>query len=255
MPVKMTQYGDYIQFTEWERETKNEDRQRPKTRASRVHATRYGLRLHKSRRIDSLRRSRTILVRRVLCAIEEFGNPLFFTLTFNDAKSEGARSASVGGLAVARFLRRLRDVYPKSESVIVPELSKGFRIHYHGLLFGVPESVGDVIIDGRTVALGSERSDRLLAKAFAVGFVDCRRTDGSPNLAGYLGKYLTKAYGEPLFSRHRLIRTTRGIPHPYVHTGPLAKYLMDKYNRKEELFKVQSLNKFLGLITIKKYKI
>jgi hypothetical protein len=249
MPTKFIQYGDQIQFIQWEKEAEKSRRGK-----ARIRITKDGIPFYGRRRADSLRRTKTILVRRVLCALEEYGSPILLTLTFSDQKSQGSHDVWVASKALRRFFLRLRVLYPQSATIAVPELSPKYRLHYHCLLFGVPLSVADKRV-ARFRVSGSERSTRILAKAWGYGFVDAIGTDGNSRLAGYLAKYFTKASLEPLFYGSRLIRTTKNFPRPYVHKGPLAEELMRRYNKHTPIFKASSVTPWMGRMEIRKYNI
>ncbi|MFA6251564.1 MAG: hypothetical protein WC603_02985 [Candidatus Paceibacterota bacterium] len=162
------------------------------------------------RRADSVRRTKRICLRRLLSAIEELGSPLFITLTFQGSASDVLFSSS----ALTRFQRRLSISFPNSQSLFVPELSPGGRIHFHGLLFGVSQEWGDVKKGKRTISIGRERKERVFSKLWGFGFVDLLQTDGSPRLAYYVSKYVIKASYEPFLTPLRLVRTSRGFPKP-----------------------------------------
>ena len=162
------------------------------------------------RRSDSVRRTKRICLRRVLSAIEEFGSPLFITLTFQGGASDVLFSSS----ALSRFQRRLSISFPDSQSIFIPELSPRGRIHFHGLLFGVSQDWGDVKKGKRTISIGNERRERKFKELWGYGFVDLLQTDGSPRLAHYLSKYVVKASYEPFLTPIRLVRTSRGFPKP-----------------------------------------
>jgi len=251
MPTKFIQYGNEIQFITWEKDRKGER----KKASSRVPPSLFGLPVYGLRRPDSLRRSKTILVRRVLCAIEEFGSPILLTLTYNDTKSEGAHNSRVSSEALRAFSSSLRGLYPGCCAVFVPEVSPNNRIHYHGLLFGVPETIGDKVVGRNVISLGTERASRGLAKAWGIGFVDAKRTDGNPRLAYYLGKYLTKCGSDPLLGRSRLVRYIGSFPKPYTSTGAFAEELRRRYIGETTIYKVKSNTPFMGHLEIIKYSI
>ena len=76
---------------------------------------------------------------RVSTALEKYGCPLLVTLTFQGDASD----ASYANDALRDFQVRLRSEFPEAQSLFVPELSPKGRIHFHGLVFNVPLSLGD----------------------------------------------------------------------------------------------------------------
>ena len=190
-------------------------------------------------------------MRRVFSAIEEFGCPLLVTLTFGGDASD----ASFANDALRLFQVRLRSEYSGAQSLFVPELSPRGRIHFHGLLFNVPLSLGDTRANRRVVSYGEERSLRILAKLWGEGFVDARKTDGSGKLAYYLCKYITKGGGEVMFNAMRMLRVSHGFPKEFVIRGPFAEELARRYSDKEPFKQWERMNIFLGMIGKKFYNI
>lgn len=202
------------------------------------------------RRPDSVRRTKRICVRRLSVAIESFGSPLLITLTFDGVANDVLYSSQ----CFTAFGRRLRIEFPDSHFLFVPELSPHGRIHFHGLLFGVSQDWGDKYFRkskrSKRVCIfyGRERSERLFAKLWQVGFVDVEQTDGSDRLAGYLSKYITDAVNNPLFTPIRLIRISKGFPKHFEVRGHIAQELKS-YLKIPERFKGSFFSSFLGQIT------
>jgi len=186
---------------------------------------------------------------RVSAALEDFGCPLLVTLTFNGDASD----ASYANDALRRFQVRLRTKFAKAQSLFVPELSPRGRIHFHGLVFNVPLSLGDTKKGGRVISCGDERRTRALAKLWGEGFVDARKTDGSRKLAYYISKYITKGGGQVLFNAMRLLRISHGFPEDTVIRGKLAEELARRYAKKQPAKEWMGVNRWLGKITKKTY--
>jgi len=198
MHIIIKRYGKNLEITKIEKSPSP-----IRVRNTRKRESVYGI-----RRSDSYRRTKKILMRSVLSAVEAYGNPLLITLTVRSQ----ANNAYEHSLALRRFFLRLRAKYPMAHAIFVPELSPRYRIHFHGLLFGLPLSWGDLRKGKSIISVGSERTDRRLYGFWGNGWVDCRQTDGHERLGGYLAKYLGKAHEELLFAPMRLIRTTKGFP-------------------------------------------
>lgn len=144
-------------------------------------------------------------------------------------------------------MRRLRIEFPDSHVLFVPELSPRGRIHFHGLLFNVPEEWGDQKKGKYTISIGRERKERFFAKLWGYGFVDIKRTDGSPRLATYIAKYVAKGVVEPFLTPLRLIRTSLGFPTELVVRGAMADHLYNKkYNLLKHDFRCIMKTPFLG---------
>lgn len=241
MPVIYRKYGPYIEITRYQKT--------PHPPKVRLYRRKNRNRPHGPRRADNIKRAKKICLWRVSAALEDFGCPLLITLTF----AGDASDASLANDSLRRFQVRLRAKFPLAESIFIPELSPKHRIHFHGLLFNVPLHYGDTRVGRRTTAKGTERETRELARLWGCGFVDAVKTNGSPRLAFYISKYITKGAGQVIFNAMRLIRCTRGIPNPIMVRGPLAEYLEENYATKKPLSEWQGTRPFVGDITKKLY--
>jgi len=144
------------------------------------------------RRLNNLQAVRKRFVRLCRVRLTRSGTkPLLLTLTF----AGEARTCSQAYVYFRLGMQRFRTYFGSEFAYIaVPEFHpKGHGVHFHLLVWGIPEHFGDVRDKGRTSRKGSERTHRILAGLWGFGFVDCQRTDGNERLAGYLSKYLTKA--------------------------------------------------------------
>lgn len=240
MPFIYKKYGQIIEITEVEK----------KPSKIRLYSSRKRRTIFGARRSDNVRRTRQICVRRVSTALEEYGSPLLVTLTF----SGDASDASYANDSLRGFQVRLRNKYPTAQSIFIPELSPRGRIHFHGLLFNVPLSLGDTRKGGRVISNGEERSTRTLAKLWGEGYVDATQTDGSPKLAYYISKYITKGGNQVMFNAMRILRISHGFPKEEVIRGSFAEVLAQRYAVQKPIKEWSRPNIFLGKITRKIYK-
>jgi hypothetical protein len=185
----------------------------------------------------------------VLAALEKFGCPLLVTLTF----AGDASDAAFANDTLRTFQVRLRNEYSEAQSLFVPELSPRGRIHFHGLIFGVPLSLGDTREGRRVVSYGDERKTRILAKLWGEGYVDARKTDGSPKLGYYISKYIMKGAGQVLFNAMRILRISHGFPKQVELSGEVAEELAREYANKKPDAQWEGDNRFLGKIVKKTY--
>lgn len=227
---------------------------RPEKRATTVRRSRQRGDVLMPRRPDNLRRCAKRCLRLVLAALPILGCPLLITLTFDGDASD----SQYAGDALSDFQKRLRIEYPECHYIFVPELSPKGRIHFHGLLFGVPQSLGDLKKGKRTIFVGTERTDRTIAKLWREGFVDLQQTDGSIRLAYYVSKYFNKGAGEILFVGMRIPRVSHGFPKPQVYRGRAARFIKIKMaKRKADSEWISTgeskLNEFFGTVTKKSY--
>lgn len=246
MHIKMILYRKYGKTIEI---TKTQKTPTPR----RVSSTRKASLFIKPRRSDSLRRTKRICLRKLLSAFEVFGSPLFITLTFQGSASD----VLLASRSLSRFQRQLQIHFRDSQSLFIPEVSPRGRIHFHGLLFGVPQSWGDIKNGKRTIHYGREREERFFAKLWRDGFVDIRQTDGSPRLAHYLAKYIVKGGGDPLLTPIRLIRSSRGFPKEveYRFENNAEWDYFSSRMKLREVWKTSSQSPFFGLVEKKFYDI
>jgi len=240
MPVVYKKYGEIVEITEFEKEVSGKVR---------VHHSQKRDDIHRPRRSDNIRRTKQICLRRVHAALEDYGSPLLATFTF----AGDASDASYANDSLRDFQVRLRTKFLGAQSLFIPELSRRGRIHFHGLLFNVPLHLGDTRAGRRRLQDGTERQTRTLAKLWGEGFVDVLKTDGSPALAGYISKYITKGAGEVMFNAMRLLRTSHGFPKEIVVRGEFAELLRDRYAEQEPFKEWSGDNMFLGKMTRKTY--
>jgi hypothetical protein len=239
MATTYRKYGKVVQIT-----TTEKDPSKVRISTPRKRRDVYG-----ARRLDNIRRTRKICVRRLLAALDAFGSPLLVTLTFKGDASD----ASYANDSLRTFQVRLRATYKDAQSLFIPELSPKGRIHFHGLLFNVPLRLGDTREGRRIVSYGEERSTRALADLWGEGYVDAVKTDGSERLAYYLAKYITKAGQCVLFNAMRMLRISHGFPSEVVIRGDNAVFLKKHYEKKSPVHEWEGENIFLGKITRKTY--
>lgn len=240
MPINLKYYGNYVEITEIEKTPKK----------VRVSAPRKKSNVHREPRFDSLRRTKGICMRRLLSALKEFGSPLMLTLTFEGSASDLAFATQ----ALSKFQRRLRIKYPLAQSLFIPELSPRYRIHFHGLLFNVPQELGDKRVGRRTVERGLERSTRELATLWGAGFVDCQQTDGNERLAYYIAKYITKSVGGAFFAPVRLVRVSNGFPKEIVvRDDYIGSKVIQELGNRMPVSDWTGYNDFLGKIRKRRY--
>lgn len=241
MPTLYRQNGNLIEITTIQKRPSKIRVSVPKGREARS--------IYRARRLDNIKRTRQTCVRRVSAGIAAFGSPLLATLTF----SGDATDAAFANDCLRTFQVRLQAQFPNAQSIFVPELSPKGRIHFHGLIFNVPMSLGDSRASNGRVLHGEERTTRTLATLWGQGFVDVRQTDGSGKLASYISKYITKGGGEILFAPMRILRTSNGFPKEILLRGRFAKRLAGIYAERKPLREWSGENPFLGKITKKTY--
>jgi len=103
------------------------------------------------------------------------------------------------------FIARLRREAGKGfRYLAVPEFQKRGAVHFHVLVWGIDQNLGCVLHRYRfrgkwhirhdcPKKKACERRLRFYSRLWLRGYADCRATDGSVKLAGYLSKYMSKA--------------------------------------------------------------
>jgi len=150
------------------------------------------------RRASSIIRSRQSFHRLVRTNLQK-GKPYLLTLTM----------LQVVDLAAAygiyhEFTQRFRRVIGKDSAwIAVPEFQKRGAVHFHILIWDLPYELGK-----------TERDTRRIQNLWREGYVDCIPTNGSPRLASYLGKYMSKAMQDPRLLGKRAYSATRNVLRP-----------------------------------------
>lgn len=248
---KITIYGDFIEYAQYERPIETDVIYRPRVAPQRVYDP------FKKRRLNNVYSAKRRFVQRVLTGLASLGSPLFVTFTY----VENFGDIYEGNRQLRMFFKRLRKVYPSFHYVAVPEFQERGALHYHVLLFGLPSTMGDLCKGTykapngkrrrKVIEYGTERSTRFFAGLWGHGFVDVVRTDGSSSLAGYLAKYMVKA-GVILPSSIRSYNFSLGFPKVQVITGT-GDYLLTKFHEKVPLYESRYSRPWLGSVIKKTY--
>lgn len=148
------------------------------------------------RRYKNVQSSRASFFRLVQANVCRSSPPAFLTLTMREVVSLGE-----GWRAFKKFFLRLQyNSDTRIRYIAVPEFQKRGAVHFHCLVFGFTHE--EII---------GERLTRRIAKLWGHGFVDIRPSDGSPALAGYLAKYMSKAMFDERLSGKRAYSASRSL--------------------------------------------
>jgi hypothetical protein len=198
MYTKVIQSGDLIEVYEFEKA--------PRVFEKRIRKARRSARRYNWRYSSNCARARKAFVRlvRANCGSEVL--PALVTLTM--AK---IYRIDVAYREFTAFIERLRRVYGRGfRYIAVPEFQKRGAVHFHALIWST-KSIGR-----------HERHDRVLQNLWGHGFVDCIATDGRPQLAAYLAKYMSKSLqderlaGQKAFCASRNIMRSVSLPYASV---------------------------------------
>jgi len=169
--TKLIRSGDLIELYEYENDlTFRNHRAKKGSRKRHIAST--------QRREDNVRRCRKNFERLVRSNISGIEKPTLFTFTMLEVVR-----IELAYRCFTEFMVRFRKYAGKSFRYIgVPEFQKRGAVHFHALVWGVSKEI-----------LENERNDRTIQHLWARGYVDSIPTDGSPKLASYLSKYMSKA--------------------------------------------------------------
>lgn len=135
---------------------------------------------------------------------QEKSKPLFVTLTYSEKYYEQNKVnlTSYQVREIQLFLKRLRKLIDGEFEIkyfAVSEFGKKFhRLHYHLLLFGVPENYKEIIFKGKyATPYFTEQIERCWQKGYCKVLVA-----NDTNVSSYLSKYLNKQTNIKLQSHH-----------------------------------------------------
>jgi len=156
-------------------------------------------RIVRMRRADNISRLRGNFGRLVRANLSLDNPPCLLTLTMRDVVS-----VDIAYKCLTRFFVKFRRVYGRDIGwAVVPEFQKRGAVHFHALIFGLKHE-----------AYKDERSTRAIANLWGQGFVDTLATDGSPKLATYLSKYMSKAMHDYRLVGKKAYSASRNLMRP-----------------------------------------
>lgn len=213
--VRLIQSGNVTEVYRYERDISLRKRRRSKDsyrkRSSQTHA----------RREDNIRRTRRDFQRIVRSNLTGTENPQLFTFTMHQILSHRTSSR-----IFSDFIKRLRRLKGAGFRYIgVPEFQKRGAVHWHVMFWDLPEyyackgawhKKGNRWVFEHRCEAGRqcERRTRRISRLWLHGFVDGVVTDGSPKLAGYLGKYMSKAMWDIRLGGKRAYNVSRNCLRP-----------------------------------------
>jgi len=196
-------YGNYVEVYRFEKDLRTPTRRKV--------VARYPF--PKIRRRDSVWRARRSFLRLVRANLYGKAAPCLLTLTMREVVSIG--------VAYSKFTRFMRSLQTNAKGSLryigVPEFQKRGAVHFHVLVYGFPRQLVE-----------SERYTRFLATKWAQGFIDVRVTDGSQRLAGYLSKYMAKAFSDERLSGQKAYSASRNVQRPQLVKGRHAVGYLDE---------------------------
>lgn len=180
--VKVIQSGNLVEVFEYERYCLSRPRINKKKRL--VDRTLFGFKTHKVYKHNVNRRLRSF--QRLVQSNLDGSDCYFLSLTVYKNVS-----VSDGFIYFRQFGARLGRIFGNTVRYVgVPEFQKRGVIHFHVLVWGLPNFIEN------------ERDNRFLQGLWQRGFLDCIKTDGNEKIVGYLSKYMRKVlYDERFFQK------------------------------------------------------
>ena len=158
------------------------------------------------KRSDNARRASLAFRRIVASNLDGSSLPLLVTLTYADNFTDLASAYK----HLTAYIQALRHRFGKAFSyVLVPEFQKRGAVHFHALVWGLPEEL-----------FLHERETRTLSGIWGKGHIYLKQTDGHEKLAFYLTKYFTKAFLDPRLRNQKSYVASRNIKRPLEQKGP-----------------------------------
>lgn len=147
--------------------------------------------------------------------------PLFITFTF----AVGLHELREAYHAFRLGMQRLRTAFGSEFAYIaVPQFHPGGHgVHFHCLFWGLPVAWGDVYENKKLVRQGLERKNRMIAKAWALGFVDCMQTTGGEGTVIYVSRYMCDDIVDSRYVGHKLYTKSRNF-------GDFVKFSTDIFD-------------------------
>lgn len=146
-------------------------------------------------------------IKRVVSAVTYLkGAPAFATFTYATPQHNMQEAIEDW----RQYTKKMKKKFPAVAFLRVPERHKSGAVHFHAVLFGLPDELpcylkkrGYRWSHACPLERRCERRTRLLAEVWGKGFVDLQESRNPESIGTYIAKYLTK--GEPdwnLFGHH-----------------------------------------------------
>lgn len=162
-------------------------------------------RLHK-RRVSSVNRCRQSFFRLVRANLSKTP-PIMLAFTMLDILD-----LRISYACFHAFGQRLRRAFGKDIAwIAVPEFQERGAVHFHVLMWNLPYEIAKTETEGST---------RRIQNLWRAGYVDCIQTDGSPKLATYLAKYMSKAMSDSRLLGKKSYSASRNVLRPVSLNTP-----------------------------------
>lgn len=148
---------------------------------------------------------------------------------------------------VAKFMERVRAHFKEIpiSYISVPELQESGRYHFHLLVYNLPAE-----------STKFERETRNFQRLFQRGYVDfCLATYRSAGIAGYMAKYMAKAFNDFANEATRFYNCSRNIDKVTTYgSNTLNEYMEHLYTGSELVETKEYDVKYMGRCVLNKYQ-
>jgi len=143
------------------------------------------------------------------------GAPAFVTLTMVTIES-----IETSYRCFSQFTVNLRKSFGRDiRWVAVPEFQKRGAVHFHALIWGLSDET-----------LNRERNTRDIQACWSRGWIDVLKSDGSPKIASYMAKYMSKAMYDDRLAGKKSYTASRGNLRSVVfRTGTQIAYIEEQW--------------------------
>lgn len=195
--IKFIESGGILEVYEYENEVSKHTKNKRKSRFQR------GIVKIGYIRPSNARRRTLAFTRLVRANLSGEERPVLLTLTHANIPSYERAIENI-----TLFFKRLRAYCGRSfRYIAVPEFQKRGSIHFHAIVWGIDRVITD-----------NEQQNRYLQNIWQRGYLDCIITDGSPKLASYLSKYLSKGLLSQRIGSKKGYFCSRNIMRPVCST-------------------------------------
>jgi len=153
--------------------------------------------------------------RRMVRASLALGAPVLATLTM-----VSITDLTTAYKCLSKFTRNLRKSFgPDIAWVGVPEFQKRGAVHFHCLIWGLPNDT-----------VKNERITRDIQAFWGRGWVDILVSDGSPKISSYMAKYMSKSmYDDRLGSKKSYTASRNALRPVLINSRTSIAYVEEEY--------------------------
>lgn len=160
---------------------------------------------YEGKRQDNVARASMVFRRTILANLGGDSHPIFLTCTYKDNQTDVRK----GYKDFSSFIKAMRYKFGEDfRYVATPEFQRRGAVHLHAMFWGLPDTIAK-----------EERRTRVVAGIWGHGYVDVKKTDGSPKLSWYITKYMAKNFIDYRLMGIKAYTCSRNLKRPEVING------------------------------------